>query len=513
MPELKKSIYVVTITITNKMYRSALLCLAILISTSLGSCEELAYAFNESGCYELDQHTISEYNGSEIVTFIVPGAKGQSYELKRSIDSITNDIGDRLEFANPILRDVVVRLAAKSPGEDEIAQVCSIYDNLKYSWNYISDPRGDYYLQYANQTLRYGDVMGSIGAGDSDDFAILISALIENIGGMTRIILAYDEVGGHLYTEAYLGRLSDEEMGKKIEWLMEEYQTDAIYVHVNPETQDTWLNLDWTAENPGGAFFNASKFMQVYVRNLSRVDVVPLIKPTVTIVAKNEALEYYWILSKGEDYGVNFIVTDDRGVIFSNLTSIKKIPTAVKINASVTPARGSEYTQFTYTANITNSSISEFDIGLEIQDPSSNIWQSRGVQTYKTGFEIMTWRNLSFHSSPEVLGSGKYRFRIDDVVFEEFVGPEIDIIVRNESYNRLPNDNFDYSAEVKSTRPEVEMELMYTDDGVNWIRSGIIRTYLLGNNSISQPPWIILKWDNQPWHKSIRVDERREFDG
>ena len=41
-----------------------------------------------------------------------------------------------------------------------------------------------------------------------------MSSLIENIGGSTRIMLAYGQDSGHAYTEVYLGKLDDEEARK-----------------------------------------------------------------------------------------------------------------------------------------------------------------------------------------------------------------------------------------------------------------------------------------------------------
>lgn len=181
---------------------------------------------------------------------------------------------------------------------------------------------------------------------------------------------------------------------------------------------------------------------------------------------------------------------------------------AWEIEANVIPANGSIYTPFTYTARITTNKPSR-DIGLEIQPPNSTIWQAQGRQTYSTSYNVLTWPNLSFRSSPEVLGLGKYRLVTDNSVLGEFSGPQIDVAVRNESFKKLPNNNFDYSAEVRSIRPKVDMELMFTDDGVTWMRSGLFRTYTIGNNSSSETPWEVLTWQNQPWHKTIRADERR----
>lgn len=179
-----------------------------------------------------------------------------------------------------------------------------------------------------------------------------------------------------------------------------------------------------------------------------------------------------------------------------------------EIHGNVTPSNGSIYTPFTYTAEIATSKPA-CDIGLEILPPSSTIWQAQGRQTYSVSYNVLKWTDLSFRGSPEVLGVGKYRFVMDNSVLGEFPGPEIDVAVRNESFKKLPNNNFDYSAEVRSRRPTVDMELMFTDDGVAWKRSGLFRTYASGNNSSAQMPWEVLTWQNQPWHKSIRVDERR----
>jgi hypothetical protein len=181
---------------------------------------------------------------------------------------------------------------------------------------------------------------------------------------------------------------------------------------------------------------------------------------------------------------------------------------SVEVDANVTPANGTIYTPFTYTGRI-NTTKATADIQLEIQPPNGTIWDAKGKQTYTKSNSILKWPDLSFRSSPEVLGIGKYRFMLGNEVLGEFSGPKIDVAVRNESYHRRPDNNFDYSAEVRSARPKVDMELMFTDDGVAWKRSSLFRTYHRSNNSMDQPPWITLTWENQPWHNTIRVDERR----
>jgi len=78
-------------------------------------------------------------------------------------------------------------------------------------WSYARDPRGTDFFMHANQSLKIGGKAGCSGVGDCDDFAILMSALVESIGGTTRIIFAQNKtMGGHAYAEVYLGNLSNQ---------------------------------------------------------------------------------------------------------------------------------------------------------------------------------------------------------------------------------------------------------------------------------------------------------------
>ena len=144
-------------------------------------------------------------------------------------------------------------------------------------WSYVRDPRGRDYYQSASETLKIGKDAGCVGAGDCDDFAILMAALIEAIGGTTRIVLAYGPSGSHAYTEVYLGQLDDQSNRMKdvINWLKQEYNTDKISLHKDTKKKDIWLNLDWGPENkssielyhPGGPVFPAEKHIVIRIQN------------------------------------------------------------------------------------------------------------------------------------------------------------------------------------------------------------------------------------------------------
>ncbi|MFZ2472634.1 MAG: transglutaminase family protein [Methanothrix sp.] len=194
-------------------------------------------------------------------------------DLKKALDA-------RVKPDNSRVRDEAVVLALKYPGENTIEQIASIYnylkngDGSKKGWGYVSDPIGIDYFMFANQTLKNGDRANCVGGGDCDDFAILMSALVESIGGTTRIIFAQNKTtGGHAYAEVYPGNLSDQydQVDEIINWLKQEFNTDDIYTHIDTNTKGVWLNLDWGVDekgiaNPGGPIYQGDRHIIVFVR-------------------------------------------------------------------------------------------------------------------------------------------------------------------------------------------------------------------------------------------------------
>lgn len=181
----------------------------------------------------------------------------------------------------------------------------------------------------------------------------------------------------------------------------------------------------------------------------------------------------------------------------------------VNIISNVAPLNGTVYTPFTYTARIDTSKPMS-NIELEILPPGSRIFAPQGPQKYDRNDGILIWPNISFKAYPDALGMARYRFVVDGKSMpDEYPGPEIDVAVRKESAKPITGtDKFDYSAEVRSTRPQLEMELLYTDDGVTWERSGILKSYNRTLALASNPEgWMALTWNNQKWHSMIRVDE------
>ena len=275
------------------------LCIVLLVGS--GSAADVPFVFDQSTSdvagytsaqIEQDHTTspdlagvpiVSSPSDSESLEIPITGGGSGSGTQEKNIGELKRTLDARVEPDNPRVRDEAVVLALKYPGEKTIDQIVSIYDYLKNGdeskkgWGYVSDPRGIDDFMFANQTLRNGERANCVGGGDCDDFAILMSALVESIGGTTRIILARNNsTGGHAYTEVYLGRINNSDSGDQVEaivgWLKEKLDADKIYTHIDTDTKDVWLNLDWGPDekgsaHPGGPFYQGDKHIVLCIRD------------------------------------------------------------------------------------------------------------------------------------------------------------------------------------------------------------------------------------------------------
>ncbi len=169
-------------------------------------------------------------------------------------------------------------------------------------------------------------------------------------------------------------------------------------------------------------------------------------------------------------------------------------------NTTVSPDKGSAYTSYTYTAEVETSK-PRCDLELQIKPPNSNIWVHRGMVTYTGSNNTLVWSNVTFDvEDADNLGMAKYRFVLDNNVLGEFQGPEFDVSFKDARYDRIgKTDRFNYKVSVRALRP-IDVELVYTDDGISWIRSNLFQKYSNVGN------WTELAWNNQPWHQTVRFD-------
>jgi Flp pilus assembly protein TadD len=280
----------------------------------MAAAEDIPYIFSENSmnvssfsASQLVEMTASNPDLVGIPAVVVPsddealqfpvtgGGSMDEGETEKLTRDFKDTLDSRVEVDNPSVHYEALVLAAKYPGDHTVDQICSIYSYLKNGngstrgWSYVPDPRGLDYFNYANESLRAGSQSGCAGAGDCDDFAILMSALVESVGGTTRIIMAKNATtGGHAYTEVYLGRLDDggSQVREIIDWLSRKFHTNKIYTHIDTDTREVWLNLDWGSDergnsHPGGPFYPGDRHLVLCIRDqLSRT---PLRVPDATV--------------------------------------------------------------------------------------------------------------------------------------------------------------------------------------------------------------------------------------
>ena len=138
-----------------------------------------------------------------------------------------------VEPAEPEVRNKAAEVARSYPGAYNIYQVCALFDMVKENIEYVSDPRGNDVWESANVTLK-------VGAGDCEDQAILLSSMLEAVGGTTRVYLT----DTHAFAAVYLGNETSE-----IEAAVKGIRAYYGNVDVNYLTDEygSWLMLDPTS--------------------------------------------------------------------------------------------------------------------------------------------------------------------------------------------------------------------------------------------------------------------------
>lgn len=161
---------------------------------------------------------------------------------------------DAVDYGNPAVRNFAAMATTKyfknvkgNGNKRRMVQCFAVFKEIRNRWNYLDDPKGREYIASAVESLQHF-------SGDCDDHAILMAACIRAIGGTPRII----HTGGHLYPEMLVGTKADLEMANyliKEQLFVEESRGKEVHYHVDERGQ-VWLNLDYTANFPGGPFMS-----------------------------------------------------------------------------------------------------------------------------------------------------------------------------------------------------------------------------------------------------------------
>jgi hypothetical protein len=159
-----------------------------------------------------------------------------------------------IEYKNPKVRNFSIMATSKyfkslrgySDYRTTI-QCFAVFKEINRRWNYVSDPKQGDYIATARESLLYF-------SGDCDDHSILMAASIRAIGGTPRLI----HTKGHMYPELLIGSIHDLEkvnyLIKNVLFAKESYKK-TLHYHID-EYKQVWLNLDYTANYPGGPFLS-----------------------------------------------------------------------------------------------------------------------------------------------------------------------------------------------------------------------------------------------------------------
>ncbi len=210
-------------------------------------------------------------------SFFVPILSEPTEEIRSTVYLVKGAVDPEKE----IVHNKAVEIAARSPGPYNVGQVCFIDEYLRENWRYVSDTRGIEIFSTGSNTIRLGERLGTeeeivAGAGDCDDYAILMASLLESVGGTTRIILAYGSTRGHAYTEVYVGPVDDDSTKEIMDWLRNKYKCDNIQGHLTEDDNSFWLNLDWNGTHPGGPLYSSKSQSIALIRDEYTKTVVKL---------------------------------------------------------------------------------------------------------------------------------------------------------------------------------------------------------------------------------------------
>lgn len=161
---------------------------------------------------------------------------------------------DAVDYSNPKVRNFALMATTKYfkdvkgyKQHRRMIQCFAVFKEIRNNWNYVNDPKNREYIAYASESLQHF-------SGDCDDHAILMAACIRAIGGTPRII----HTGDHMYPEMLVGSEADLETANyliKELLFVEESRGKEIHYHIDERGQ-VWLNLDYTANFPGGPFMS-----------------------------------------------------------------------------------------------------------------------------------------------------------------------------------------------------------------------------------------------------------------
>ncbi len=208
-------------------------------------------------------HDYGEQQFEDITIEVSEKADTEEPEYIINPENVFNEVNSKIKPFDVNVRTMAAVSAKKYPGQYNIYQLCSLFDDTKENIQYISDPRGKDLWSKPGETL-------TVGAGDCDDYAILLASLVESIGGTSRVYLT----DTHAFAAVYIGN-NTEEMATAIG----KYY-DPVPIYYTTDEYGSWLLMDPTSSMyagglPGGTAPTSSGWTFINTTTVTVIDIAP----------------------------------------------------------------------------------------------------------------------------------------------------------------------------------------------------------------------------------------------
>jgi hypothetical protein len=170
--------------------------------------------------------------------------------FEKPSDKVTRRITSKMQIGDSLVRNWAVEHSLMHFGEYQnrygmITRHLSLFKHINSNFKYVPDTHRDEYYATPRETI--GNGMG----GDCDDHSILMASALMSIGAKCRLVI----IEGHMYPELYAGNKQDFDIFQQA--IIQLFKKEKVReIHYHEHNGDYWINLDYSARHPGGAYLN-----------------------------------------------------------------------------------------------------------------------------------------------------------------------------------------------------------------------------------------------------------------
>ena len=192
--------------------------------------------YRNSGWYRVSSGGDDWLDFSEHTIEVVELTEPNDYDLEYNYRSYYKRVNELVDFDSENVSSAADEATEGMGNEYNIGKVCAIFDYLDENCVYTEDPGGDKW--YSPDELL--DSM----EGDCEDYAMLIAAMVEDIGGTSRVYLTND----HAFAAVYVGNTTDDFEQASDD--VQAYYGANVKTHAMVDETGYWMNVD-----PLGTFY------------------------------------------------------------------------------------------------------------------------------------------------------------------------------------------------------------------------------------------------------------------